>query len=127
MSRRTINILWLIAYLVTMAGLVWGVVSVRGSTVADLSRPESLAQWRQWKEDTQRQTAEGKSSPVARKPVNSDEPPSLILMRDYFPAILAVALLVASFSFGFLMVLVRGVWASGRKAALAGPPEEPAS
>lgn len=126
MSRRTINVLWLIAYLATMTGLVTGAVLVRNRTVADLSRPESLAQWRQWKEDTQRQNADPKSSPVARKPVKSEEPPALILLRDYFAAILGVALLVGSFLFGFLMVVIRGVWAAGRKTGKVEPPLRPA-
>ena len=114
MSRPTINVLWLIAYLATMTGLVTGAVLVRNRTVADLNRPESLAEWRKWKADTQRQNADPKSSPVARKPVKSDEPPALILLRDYFVAILGVALLAGSFAFGFMMVIVRGVWSAGR-------------
>jgi len=126
MSSRTINVLWLIAYLATMIGLVTGAVLVRNRTVADLSRPESLAEWKKWKVDTQRQNVDPKSSPVARKPVESDEPPALILLRDYFVAILGVALLVGSFAFGFMMVIVRGVWSAKRTMIEVEPRARPA-
>ena len=46
--------------------------------------------------------------PVKRKAIVSDEPPGLVLMRDRFPVILVVAILMGSFFFGFLMVLIRG-------------------
>jgi len=126
MSRRTNNLLWLIAYLTTAVALTAGLVYVRGRTVADLSRPESLAQWRRWKDETQRQSGKENRGPVAREPVRSDEPPALILLRDDFAAVLGVGLLIGSFLFGFLMVLARGVWAGDRKKPPAEPPGTPA-
>ncbi len=123
MSRPANNLLWLIAYLATMAALFVGLVFVRGRVVATLSSPESLADWQRWKDETQRESGTTHVGPVQRKPVKSDEPPALILMRDYFAAILAVALLIGSFLFGFLMIVARGVWAGGRMPAQANPPK----
>ena len=42
------------------------------------------------------------------RPVHSDEPPTLILLRDHFGVVVAMSLTVASCLFGFLMVVIRG-------------------
>jgi hypothetical protein len=121
MSRPANNLLWFAAYLMTMAALILALVVVRGRVVANLSSPESLADWQRWKDETQQESGTTNVGPVQRIPVKSDEPPALILMRDYFAAILAVALLISSFLFGFLMIVIRGVWAGGRMPAQVDP------
>jgi hypothetical protein len=45
---------------------------------------------------------------VARRAVQSREPPALVLLRDHFGAVLGTSLLVAGVLFGFLTLTVRG-------------------
>jgi hypothetical protein len=40
--------------------------------------------------------------------VQSDEPPTLVLLRDHFGVVVAMSLTVASCLFGFLMLVIRG-------------------
>jgi hypothetical protein len=106
MIRRSSNILWLAAWLVTMLVMVWGLIEARRRTIANLGQPEEIAKWQAWKAETEKLRSQ--PGPVQRKPIVSGEPPGLILMRDRFPVILLVAILMGSFFFGFLMMLIRG-------------------
>ena len=73
-----------------------------------MSAPEAKQAWGEWRGETERPPEPG--LPVARRPVQSDEPPALILMRDHFPVIMGVTLLIGSFLFAFLGFLGRGIW-----------------
>ncbi|HXT57129.1 MAG TPA: hypothetical protein VN699_00775 [Pirellulales bacterium] len=98
--------LWASAYLALLAVLSTALVYVRREKVAELSSPQALADWEAWKAETQRQA----SLPglPSRRPVHSDEPPTLILLRDHFGVVLGMSLTVASCLFGFLMFVIRG-------------------
>ncbi|HUY92992.1 MAG TPA: hypothetical protein VMV10_29955 [Pirellulales bacterium] len=99
-------LLWLVAYLATMAGLAAALVYVRRQTVAQLSSPKAMADWQAWKAETERQAERPGAS--GRRPVRSDEPPALVLLRDHFAPIMAMSLTVATFLFGFLAMILRG-------------------
>ncbi len=47
--------------------------------------------------------------PVRRKAPSSDEPPALVLMRDYFGVMLSGAVLFGSLLFAVLAIALRGV------------------
>lgn len=111
---RLAHIVWLAGYLAVMGGLVACLVHLRGEAIADLERPEVLAQWQAWKAETQRLSRAG--GPVSRRPVTSEEPPALVLLRDNFPAVVATSLLAASFLFGFLAFVARGSLAHKRRS-----------
>lgn len=100
-------LVWLIAYLATMGALAAALVYVRRQVIAQLSRPQALADWQAWKAETERQ-AERPGLP-ARRAVRSNQPPALILLRDHFAPIMAMSLIVATFLFGFLALILRGV------------------
>ena len=107
MPRRRVRlVLWLVGYVLTMAALVVGMLLARQVVVANFSSPEALAEWRQWKAETERMSHEG--GPVQRRAVTSDEPPALVLMRDSFTAILAGSVAIGSFMFAFLAFTIRG-------------------
>jgi len=99
-------VLWAAAYLVLLTVLSTALVYARGEKVAELSSPQALADWEAWKAETQRQA----SLPglPSRRPVHSNEPPTLILLRDHFAVVLGMSLTVASCLFGFLMFVIRG-------------------
>lgn len=100
-------LLWLTAYAIVMAALAATLLYARRQVVAQLSTPQALADWQAWKAETERQAQQRGAS--ARRPVRSDEPPALVLLRDHFAPIVAMSLTVATFLFGFTMLVVRGV------------------
>ena len=72
----------LIAYAALMAAVVGSMFWVRHSVLAELSTPESIADWQTWRDDVSKQQTN--PGPVQRDVPKSDEPPALVLMRDYF-------------------------------------------
>ena len=86
--------------------------------ITRMGDPESVAAWRQWAEETRRPVVPGES--VERRPVKSDEPPALILMRDHFGSVQTVSLVIGTFVFCFLGFLGHGIWSQGGPAS--GPP-----
>jgi hypothetical protein len=107
-SRFRAIALWAVAYVATMTAVLWGLQYGRDMVVAQLGDPESVAAWREWAEETRRPT--DADQPVERRPVKSDEPPALILMRDHFGSVRAVALVIGTFVFAFLGFLAHGIW-----------------
>lgn len=109
LTRATI--LLLLAYLAVMALVVAGLLVVRQRTLATLDTPEARRQWQRWKEQTahERRAAD----PVSRRPVKSDEPPALILLRDHFATIFAGTVTICSFMFAFLAFAARGAFGGG--------------
>ena len=109
------NIVWLVIYLMTMAGLVGGLFATRNWALESFDSPQSKEEWRRWQEETLKQ-AEGEG-PVLRRPARSAEPPTVVLLRDYFVTCLALALLLSSVLFLTLMFMIRGVFRGGPQAA----------
>lgn len=99
---------WLALYLATMAVLVVVVYRARARVLADMSTPEAQAEWQEWRAAAAKQSTGG---PVQRQPPKSPEPPSLVLMRDYFAVVLTGALLFVSLLFATFAIAVRGVLA----------------
>lgn len=93
------------AYLALIACVVWGMLVYRQTTLASLDTLEARAAWQQWRDASARQSAEG---PVLRKPIRSSAPPAEVLLRDYFPTLLAGAVFFSSLFFCLLVWIVRG-------------------
>lgn len=100
--------LWLVAYLLTMVAILWGLQYGRAMVIDRLGNPESVAAWRDWAAETRRPA--DAEHPIERRPVKSDEPPALILMRDHIGSVRAVSLVIGTFLFGFLGFLGHGIW-----------------
>lgn len=97
-----------------MAAIAAGLFHVRQRTIAALDAPAARQAW----EDFRLQEAAGQDdagSPVQRRAPSSAEPPALVLMRDAFPAILTTALTTATFLFGFLVFVFRGMFRAGTR------------
>lgn len=105
------TILWILAYLAAMTLVVAGLMVVRQRTVASLDTPEARRQWQTWKQQTAKQ--QPAAGAVRRRPVTSDEPPALILLRDRFGAIVVTTVMICSFLFAFLAFVARGALGSG--------------
>ena len=114
MWRPPAILVWIVTYATVMALILIGLQAARQRIIASLSTPEALASWRAWADETQRPA--GDDQPVARRPVTSDEPPALILMRDHFAVVLAVGLIIGTFLFLFVGFLASGLMRERRTA-----------
>ena len=101
-------VLWLGAgYIVMIVAVVWSLAAARQWAFAHLATPESIEEWQTWREDVRRQQTE--PGPVARRVPKSDEPPGLVLMRDYFTVCFTGALLFTSLLYWVLAWFIRGM------------------
>ena len=98
----------LAVYLAGAVGIVYGLAEMRDRVIVEMSTPEAAAQWQEWKADAARQ--DGTAGPVARREPKSDEPPSLVLLRDHYAVLVVAALTIYSFLFGLAVFLGRGIW-----------------
>jgi hypothetical protein len=108
--RRRLNfkvLVCLAVYVAGALGIVLGLARTRESTIANLSTPEQQAYWQKWKADAARQ--DGTTGPVARREPKSDEPPTLVLLRDHYPVIIVAGLTFYTFLFALAVFLGRGI------------------
>lgn len=110
MIATTRNIVWLAAYAVWIVALLVGLLQARSYTIANLSNTASQAEWQRFKDDARSKSGiDGPvEGPVQRKVPKPDEPPQLLLMRDYFGTCLAGTLLFGSALFAMIMIAIRG-------------------
>jgi hypothetical protein len=110
MSPVNNNIAWLMAYAAAMALVVVGMLYARQQALVVYGSEESQAQWNEWRAESQ-EMASG-SGPVKRRPVESIEPPALVLMRDRFAICLTLAIVLSTVLFGTFMFFLRGALSS---------------
>jgi hypothetical protein len=96
-----------VVYVIGAAAIVFGLSRWRTSTVAELSTPAEQESWQTWKTDASKQ--DGHSGPVARRTPKSDEPPTLVLVREHFGVLVAAALTFYSFLYFLAVFLARGM------------------
>jgi hypothetical protein len=111
------GIAWLVAYLATMALIFGLVVHIRARMLESLSTPEAQAEWDQWRRVADEQSQTG---PVRRAKSESPEPPTLVLLRDYFGIMLTAAIVFSSLLFATAMIAVRGAYGARRKSPRIG-------
>jgi hypothetical protein len=107
-------IVCLAAYIAGAVGIVLGMARTRARTIEELSTPEQQAYWQEWKTEAARQ--DGTTGPVARREPKSDEPPTLVLLRDHYAVIVAASLTFYTFLFGLAVFLGRGIMRTSRLA-----------
>jgi hypothetical protein len=103
-SRFSIIALIVYGLLVTLA--VVGMKEARRTALQDFSTSAAVADWQKWR-DAAREQSEG-AGPVSRRVPKSDEPPMLVLLRDYYGMCLAAVLGFGSLSYAVLVFLFRG-------------------
>ena len=81
---------------------------LRHSTVPELSSQKSISDWQEWKVANVKEQ-QSHSSPVERRVPKSDEPPALVLMRDFFAVIMVGALLFSSLLYWIMAWFVTGI------------------
>lgn len=95
-----------VVYSAMIAVLVGGLFVVRRNVLRDLSTPQARNDWQQWRRDVEEQQREPQV--VARRVPKSEEPPALVLMRDYFVTCLIGAVMFVSLLFWAIAGLTIG-------------------
>jgi hypothetical protein len=109
-ARRVTAALWVsaVVYLLLAALLLGGLWQARDDTIRRLDSQAARAAWLDWQSDARRQN-EQSGAPVQRRIARTDEPPLLVLLRDHFPAVAAVSLIVFTALYAFAALIVRGM------------------
>lgn len=100
------DLLWLTLLIAMLAAVAGGMFHVRNS-VLQLEGAESQQDWEEWREAVKAGQAD--KGPVQRRIPKSQEPPSLVLLRDHFAVCLTIALVLSSVLFSTFVLFARGV------------------
>lgn len=98
----------LLVYVLFVVAICGGMITVRRQTLARLDTPQAMRQWQRWRNATQN-VVDGES-PVKRRLPSTDEPPAVILMRDYFTTCLVGAVLFGTLLLVVTLILLRGIF-----------------
>jgi hypothetical protein len=98
---------WIAGYAALIAAVVGSMLWARQSVLAGLATPESISDWQTWRSDVkQKQTDTGQAE---RRVPKSDQPPALVLMRDYFGVLMTGAILFMSLLYWVIAWFVTGI------------------
>lgn len=103
---------WCVGYVGLVAIVISLMFCARQSAITQLSSPQSISEWQAWRDDVRVKQSQPKM--VARRVPNSDEPPELVLMRDYFGVMMLGALLFSSVLYLIMAWFITGI-ASGNR------------
>jgi hypothetical protein len=101
---------WTVGYVGLVGVILVAMLRMRHSTVAQMSEPTSIADWQAWRADVSEQ--QSRRGPVERRVPKSEQPPALVLMRDYFTVLMIGALLFSSMLYWIIAWFVTGLVAS---------------
>jgi hypothetical protein len=99
---------WILGYVVLIGVVAGTMFWLRQSAIADWSSPKSISDWHAWREDVREQQIT--RGPVERRVPKSDEPPALVLMRDYFAVMMFGAILFSSLLYWLMAWFVTGIF-----------------
>lgn len=106
--RSSVGIwLWSAGYVALLVAVVCSLFAARRWALADLATPQSIDDWQKWREDVRQQQDE--PGPVRHRVPKSEEPPALVLMRDYFAVSLTGAIVFSSVLYWVIAWLVSGM------------------
>lgn len=106
-ARVASNAIWIAAYLAVMGLITLGMFAARDWALSSFDSSKNRAAWDEWREETQRLAEQ--PGPVLRRAAKSSEPPTVVLLRDYFAVCLAALLVLSSVLFATLAFMIRGV------------------
>ncbi len=122
--RRAARLAAALGYVALLASMSGGLWQARRWAMRELSSPEARADWQRWKRHVM-ETQTRRDAIVKWRAPKSDEPPLLILLRDDFPAVVGGCLLIVSFLYAFLVIVLRGMLVSPASPARAIGDETP--
>ncbi|HEX3601685.1 MAG TPA: hypothetical protein VHU84_16145 [Lacipirellulaceae bacterium] len=97
---------WMIGYVALATIVVGSMLWERHAVLQDFGTPEAIANWRAWRGDVAEHQAE--PGPVQRQVPKSDEPPALVLMRDYFKVSMVGAVFFTSLLYWIMAWFISG-------------------
>lgn len=100
---------WFAGYIVLVGAIVGTMLWWRHSTIPELSTEKSISDWQEWKE-ARVQAEKSQTGPVHLRAPKSDEPPELVLMRDYFGVLIIGALVFTSLLYWILVWFLNGIY-----------------
>lgn len=101
---------WMVGYAALVGVVVIAMIWKRHSAVTQLSSPKSISDWQAWREDVREQQSHPR--PVERRVPKSNEPPALVLLRDYFAVLMIGALLFTSMLYWIIAWFITGIMES---------------
>lgn len=113
---------WLLLFSLVIGGTVYWMHRTRQRVLVQFASQGQQQAWDEWRE-----SAAKDQGPVTRRVPKSDQPPTLVLMRDFYAMCLSAMLFFELAVLGFLMVVVRGMLSPSRSTphasqdASAGP------
>jgi hypothetical protein len=99
-----------LCYAAVMGALLFGLYTARNSANQNFSTSDARRDWDDWRKSTE--TSDHTGRPVQRSIPRSQEPPTLVLLRDHFGVCAAASICITSALFWTVAILLRGV-ASG--------------
>ena len=105
---KSAGVLWLIGYLASMAIIVWLLWETRSNVLSNLNTEEQRQSWRDWTAAS-KSLSESNTAPVERRAAHGDEAPDIVLLRDYFGAIVATCLAIGTVLFVFIGFVLHGI------------------
>jgi hypothetical protein len=100
---------WLFAvcYAALLIAVIWSMLSARRWALVELATPKAAEEWEKWRDDVRQQ--QDRQATVQRRVPKSAEPPTLVLLRDYFVVSMAGAVVFSSLLFFVIAWLLTGM------------------
>lgn len=97
-----------IGYALLLAGIVWGLGAFQAWTKTAFANTKAQSDWQHFRDDVAESVETGQG-PVSRSVPKSEEPPALVLLRDYYIECLVVSLVLSSALYWTFAFFLRGV------------------
>ncbi len=106
--RYLTPLVWLVILFLLLTGVAGAMFYARSQILQEFDKPERQSEWNEWRESVRRGET-NHVGPVKRKVPRSTEPPTLVLMRDYFYTCLTGLWVICSVLFATIVFFVQGV------------------
>jgi hypothetical protein len=94
-----------LGYIATLCAVLTLVFYARQQAISAFATPRAQQQWNDWRAAATQQADQG---PVQRRRPKSEEPPSLVLLRDHFPIVITATVVFTSALYAMFAYLGRG-------------------
>jgi hypothetical protein len=111
LKLRASDSLYLLVLLAALVATGWGLMRARQWAFDVYGSPQSQTEWDNWRSDVEKHVE--RPATVQRRVPKSQEPPALVLMRDYFPICFVGAMGLTAVLTGTFLLFVRGALQSG--------------
>jgi hypothetical protein len=94
-------------YVLMAIALVTGLTIARNAAAKSFGSEAAKRDWEEWRQDTA--TQQKSQQPVERSVPRSEEPPTLVLLRDHFGTCLVTSFMLTSVLYWTTALFVRGI------------------